>query len=143
MGTHPPGAHSLVAVSVGEVAGVGSHQFFPMGVPKGPLVPDTSPLSHVVGSDISGTADNHPILDKGQWLLSVLWHPQPGGTGHQAAHHHPHRATRVWGNPKVPTTGSQSKSPPKASSCFGGCPSAQPFLALIFAHGLSVPRLFP
>lgn len=36
VGTHPPGAHSLVAVSVGEVGRAGSHQFWPMGGPQGP-----------------------------------------------------------------------------------------------------------
>lgn len=83
----------------------------PRGVSKGSSVPDTSPSSHVVGSNASGSPDNRPILGKGQWLLSVPRHPQPGGTGHQAACHHPHGAARAWSVQKVPMITGQCRSP--------------------------------
>lgn len=80
VGTHPPGAHSLVAVSVGEVWRW-TVPFVPRGVFTGSSVPDTSPSSHVAMSQAPQTIALFLAKDSGSFLSHGTRSQEVLGTG--------------------------------------------------------------
>lgn len=110
VGTHPPGAHSLVAVSVGEVWPWAVPCSVPRGVFTGSSVPDTGPSSHVAMSQAPQTIALFLAKDSGSFLSHGTRSQEVLGTGLSSGRAGP------WGVPKVPTWGWWSELVPLSGS---------------------------